>query len=151
MKVIQLTADIIPLVEKPWGWEKWIQDGTDDRFNYVLKQIHLNKGYRTSLQVHRFKSETIMVQSGKGILHTYPHEFDVDEYLNGSITQDQMDEILAKLIEVPISPQTILHIPRKTIHRVEALENLFYFEASSTELNDVVRIQDDLNRPNNTI
>ena len=44
-------------ITKPWGQEKWIQHGQDDH-PYVLKEIILNAGHKTSLKVHRYKSET---------------------------------------------------------------------------------------------
>ena len=42
------------IVEKPWGYEKWIAHTKD----YVLKEIFIKKGHKTSLQYHNEKKET---------------------------------------------------------------------------------------------
>jgi hypothetical protein len=41
--------------------------------------------------------------------------------------------------------------PPPTIHRVEAVTDLVYFEASTAHLDDVVRIADDQRRPSGRI
>ena len=54
-------------VIKPWGQEKWIQQGQDNH-SYVLKEIILNEGFKTSLQVHKYKAETNYILEGQGRL-----------------------------------------------------------------------------------
>lgn len=150
MRITITDSDKINTIEKPWGWEKWIQPGDDDH-RYVFKQIFLKKGNRTSLQAHQLKSETIVVLKGKGKLWTYPNEFNLDRYLKGIMPKRELDAILGQLQAIEIGPNSIIQIKPNTIHRVESTDDLLYFEASTTELDDVIRIQDDLNRPHNIV
>ena len=53
-------------VEKPWGYELWW--ARTER--YVGKILHVRKGESLSLQYHRVKEETIMVQSGRLLFET---------------------------------------------------------------------------------
>ncbi|HEU0105754.1 MAG TPA: hypothetical protein VFT38_06250, partial [Vicinamibacteria bacterium] len=55
-------------VEKPWGYELWW--ARTDR--YVGKLLHLRKGESLSLQYHRVKDETIMLQAGRLLFETRP-------------------------------------------------------------------------------
>ncbi len=151
MNLVVTNINEVEFTGKPWGWEKWLQSGKDSRFNFALKQIHLNSGNRTSLQVHMKKSESIMILSGSGIIETHSKEFDVDRYLSNDIDQDELISIFEGLVQVEIGPGSLIHIPPRTIHRMYSDTDLLYVEASTTELNDVIRLKDDLNRPNNTI
>jgi hypothetical protein len=40
-----------------------------------------------------------------------------------------------------------LHVPSRSIHRFEALEDSVLLEVSTPDLTDVVRLQDDYQRP----
>lgn len=140
----------VKIIEKPWGWEKWIQAG-DENHKYVFKQIFLKKGFRTSLQAHRLKSETIVILSGKGKLYTHRDKFDLDRFLNKTMSEDEVSKMLHEIEPIEIGPNSVIRIQPHTIHRVESTEDLLYFEASTTELDDVIRIQDDLNRPHNVV
>ena len=44
-------------------------------------------------------------------------------------------------------PGQALHVPVRTIHRFEALEDSVLLEVSTPDLTDVVRLQDDFSRP----
>jgi len=104
-------------VEKPWGYElHWAH--TD---RYVGKVLHVKKGHALSLQYHNVKDETIHVYSGKILFET-----DVDGALVGR-------EML---------PGESVHVTPKTIHRMTALEDTDVLEASTPELDDVVRLED---------
>jgi hypothetical protein len=59
-------SEIPKRVEKPWGYELWWAR-TD---KYVGKILHVNKGHSLSLQYHRIKEETIMLQTGKLLFET---------------------------------------------------------------------------------
>lgn len=150
MRINITDTDSVKVIEKPWGWEKWIQPG-DENHRYVFKQIFLKKGNRTSLQAHQLKSETIVVLKGKGKLWTYKNEFNLDRYLKGIMPKRELDQILKEVEPIHIGANSIIQISPNTIHRVESIEDLLYFEASTTELDDVIRIQDDLNRPHNIV
>jgi mannose-6-phosphate isomerase len=104
-------------VEKPWGYElHWAKS---DR--YVGKVIHINKGHALSLQYHNVKDETVYVFSGKLLF-----EIEVD----GKLTSREM------------LPGEAAHVTPTTVHRMTALEDTDVLEASTPELDDVVRLDD---------
>ena len=63
-------AESAKRVEKPWGYELWW--ARTDR--YVGKLLHLRKGESLSLQYHRVKDETIMLQAGRLLFETRPKD-----------------------------------------------------------------------------
>lgn len=104
-------------VEKPWGYElHWAVTG-----KYVGKILHVKKGHALSLQYHNVKEETIHVHTGKILF-----EIDVD----------------GKLVGREMLPGESVHVLPKTIHRMTALEDTDVLEASTPELDDVVRLED---------
>ncbi|MEB3214297.1 MAG: hypothetical protein VKL39_23310 [Leptolyngbyaceae bacterium] len=109
-------------IEKPWGKEELLE--VNDR--YVLKRLTMLAGHRCSLQYHLQKVETIIVVTGKLKIQT----------------GENPDQLLSKYYE-PGDSITIL--PRQ-IHRMEAVEDCIYLEASTPELDDVVRLKDDYKR-----
>ena len=61
-------------VDKPWGYELiWAQTG-----KYAGKLLHVNAGHSLSLQFHREKDESWLVQSGREAADAPVFE----EYLN---------------------------------------------------------------------
>jgi mannose-6-phosphate isomerase-like protein (cupin superfamily) len=52
--------NVLNIVEKDWGWEKWI---VNNDF-YCGKILHINVGASTSYHKHIQKLETLFVQSG---------------------------------------------------------------------------------------
>jgi mannose-6-phosphate isomerase-like protein (cupin superfamily) len=104
-------------VEKPWGYElHWAR--TD---RYVGKIIHVNKGHALSLQYHEVKDETIHLWSGRILF-----EIEIDGTLVGR----------------EMMPGESVHISPRTVHRMTALEDSDILEASTAELDDVVRLDD---------
>jgi mannose-1-phosphate guanylyltransferase len=150
MAVKFISNDEVKIVTKPWGYEKWIQPGSDV-YPFVLKQLLLAKGNRTSLQVHQYKSESIIIQSGTGTLLTYDEFFDCAKFLAGGYTVDEIEHVKNNLRAIPLEPNVIFHTPPGTVHRMVANEDLYYIEASTQELDDVVRLQDDRNRDHGRI
>lgn len=140
----------VKTVIKPWGKEQWIQPGSDV-YPFVLKQLTLLAGQRTSLQVHQFKSESILILSGEGILLTVKENFDCQRYLTNGYTEEEIEDILIKMERFPLSAGSVIHTPPGTIHRMVAYTDLVYVEASTTELDDVIRLQDDKNRTHGKI
>jgi mannose-6-phosphate isomerase len=110
------------IIEKPWGKEELI---TLDK-NYVLKKITMNKKCQCSLQYHEKKNETIYVLKGK---------------LKIIFGKD-----LNSLEEVFLGPNESMEIKSPIVHRMFGEEHSVYLEASTPELNDVIRIQDDYGR-----
>lgn len=104
-------------VDKPWGHEI-IFARTDA---YVGKVLFIRRGHKLSLQYHKEKEETIYLQAGRMILT-------VEE--GGS------------LVERPMGPGQHQHIAPTVKHRMEAVEDCTVFEVSTTQLDDVVRLED---------
>lgn len=109
-------------VHKPWGKEIWLE--LNDRYCY--KRIHINAGHRTSLQYHNHKVETNFIISGTA-------EFWLEDE-NGVIQKRVMKD--GEFITI--------HPPRK--HRVVAITDLILQEASTPEVDDVIRVEDDSHR-----
>jgi mannose-6-phosphate isomerase len=108
-------------VEKPWGYELiWARTE-----RYVGKLLHINAGERLSLQFHRVKDETVHVQSGQ-------MRFVVEEA--GEMTERLM------------GPGDSYHIRPNTKHRMIAVTDCDVLEASTPELDDVVRLEDKYGR-----
>src|SRR3954452_8224180 len=106
-------------VEKPWGHELiWAR--TD---RYVGKILHVRAGHVLSLQYHHKKDETMHVLSGELILRTQPDP-------NGA------------LLERRFKAGETGHIPPTLIHQIEAVVDSDVLEASTPELDDLVRLTD---------
>jgi len=104
-------------VEKPWGYEL-IWSHTD---RYVGNILHVRNGHALSLQYHRAKDETIHLLSGRLELQTG--------------TSDALEKRL-------LQPGESFRITPGLRHRMTALEDCDVLEASTPELDDVVRLDD---------
>jgi mannose-6-phosphate isomerase len=107
--------------EKPWGFELLFALTPQ----YPGKLIFVRKGHRLSLQYHRTKDETLYLHQGKVLLEI-----------------EQGGKMVSKTFE----PGQSQRIPPGTKHRLEAIEDTTFFEVSTTELDDVVRLEDDYGR-----
>ncbi|MEN9867767.1 MAG: hypothetical protein RL748_3357 [Pseudomonadota bacterium] len=110
------------VIEKPWGKEEVIE--INDR--YMMKKLTMWKGHRCSMQYHNIKCETIYVLSGQ--LRIY-----------SGASQETVDS------RIYTEGETITIRPG-TVHRMEAVEDSVYLEASTPEMQDVVRLSDDYAR-----
>ncbi len=110
------------VIEKPWGKEEILELNK----NYMLKRLTMFENCRCSLQYHNNKCETIYVISGKL------------KILQGQ-TQDNLE---AKIY----TAGDVVTIKPLIIHRMEGVTESVYLEASTPDVDDTVRIQDDYNR-----
>ena len=110
------------LIEKPWGSELVIE--INDR--YMMKKLTMLKGHRCSLQFHNIKRETIYVLSGRLRIYTGANQ----------------ESLESRIYE---ADETITIVPG-VVHRMEAVEDSIYLEASTPEMQDVVRLVDDYQR-----
>lgn len=133
------------VVHKPWGQETWLQSG-NEIYPFALKELILRAGFVTSLQVHQFKSESIHLHQGHGALAYHPRPFDSERYMSGGYTVEDIAQIKSDLIIQPLAPGAVFHTPPNTIHRMIAYDDLHYTEASTTQLDDVIRLEDSANR-----
>ena len=108
-------------VNKPWGYEEWLHQG-----KYVFKEIFMQAGMQSSLQYHISKEETNYIV--RGVVELTLGD-DVSRFLSGDY----------------------FHVKPNTKHRVKAITDVLMVEASTPEVDDVVRIQDDFARPNGRI
>jgi mannose-6-phosphate isomerase len=105
-------------IRKPWGWEMWFAHTT----HYVGKIIFIRKGHRLSKQYHRFKHETVHAYKGTWLL----------ELESGK-------KLMRPGMSVVIKPGVV--------HRFCApRENAWLVEASTPQIKDVVRLEDDYGR-----
>jgi mannose-6-phosphate isomerase-like protein (cupin superfamily) len=114
----------VKVVPKPWGEERWLAH-TD---RYAAKLLLLKKGCRLSLQYHARKHEVQYVDSGRV------------KYTLGSVDRP------GEYREVIAGPGTTVILPPGAVHRMEALEDARFFEVSTPDLDDVVRLEDDYGR-----
>ena len=84
------------------------------------------KGHRCSLQYHKIKCETIYVLSGQLRIFFGP----------------SMEKLESRIFG---SGETLTLIPG-VVHRMEGVEDSVYLEASTPEMDDVVRLVDDYKR-----
>ena len=104
-------------IPKPWGYELiFAKTG-----RYVGKILHIDKGESLSLQYHEMKEESLYVLHGKIALTV---EFDGDRRV------------------IPLAEGQAFHVPPRLIHRMEAVEDTDIAEVSTTELDDVIRLED---------
>ena len=106
-------------VEKPWGYEL-IWAATD---SYLGKVLFVRAGHSLSLQFHREKDESWLVQSGRAKLE-----------LGEAGSPTLLEEVLA--------PGAAFHFTPGTVHRVTALEDTTILEVSTAHPDDVVRLED---------
>lgn len=139
----------IKKVSKHWGHELWIADGI--RTPYALKRILFKAGNRTSLQVHQYKFETNYVLSGTGRLYRSKEVFDIDDFLTNGSTAEQVREYESSFEIIELSEGVSFDVHPGFVHRVVATTDLEFIEASTTELDDVIRLQDDSGRTHGRI
>ena len=137
------------IIKKHWGHEQWIADGIEQP--YALKRILFLAGKRTSLQVHKHKFETNYVLSGTGKLYKSKTILNVDYFLEHGMTSKEVDEYEATFSVIDLEPGVIFHIEPGYVHRVVAITDLEFIEASTAELDDVIRLQDDQGRSHGRI
>ena len=106
-------------IDKPWGYELvWAHS---DR--YCGKLLFVHEGEQLSLQFHNRKDETIYVHQGRIEI-----------------------EISAPGVRIPesevVGAGAAFRIRPGMIHRWRALEDSIVLEASTPELDDVVRLED---------
>lgn len=139
----------IKKVNKHWGYELWIADGI--RTPYASKRILFKAGNRTSLQVHEYKFETNYVLSGTGILHRSKQPLDIKMFLENGMTSKQVEEYESTFEVIELKEGVAFDVHPGYVHRVIATTDLEFMETSTTELDDVIRLQDDAGRTHGRI
>ena len=122
------SEDTAKIVTKPWGREVWLNYLADEAVGdcekrYVFKKLYINAGTKTSFQYHEQKEETNFLI--KGSVEAW---FEVEP---GNIEK--------KVLRAG----AVWSIPKTVKHRIITLEDVILLEASSPEVDDVIRIEDD--------
>jgi mannose-6-phosphate isomerase len=104
-------------VPKPWGHEI-IWAHTD---RYLGKLLHINAGHALSVQYHDRKDETVHLLSGELI-----HRVKLGDVLE----------------DVHLTRGESFRITPGTVHQMEAVTDCDVLEASTSEMDDVVRLED---------
>jgi mannose-6-phosphate isomerase-like protein (cupin superfamily) len=105
-------------VDKPWGHELiWALSDV-----YCGKLLFVKAGHSLSLQLHREKDESWLVQSGRARV--------------------ELGEEGGGLVEGVVEPGAAFRFTPGTVHRVTALEDTTILEVSTPQLDDVVRLED---------
>lgn len=108
----------VRVVDKPWGHERiWAETEA-----YVGKILHVEAGECLSLQYHRVKDETIHLLRGRLRFMVGP-------------SPETMEEMV-------LEPGESYRITPGTVHRMEAIETCDILEASTPQLEDLVRVED---------
>lgn len=139
----------IKKVTKHWGHELWIADGTTTP--YASKRILFKAGNRTSLQVHEHKIETNYVLSGTGVLHRSREPLDIKQFLEYGMTERGVAEYELTFERIDLYEGVVFNVTPGYVHRVIATTDLEFMETSTTELDDVIRLQDDGGRTHGRI
>ena len=113
-------------VAKPWGWELWWAHTE----RYVGKILHIERGAALSYQFHRQKDETIYLLRGELAL----------EITNGEGPRRRRH----------LRPGDGARIRPGDRHRMTALTTCDVLEASTPEVEDVVRLEDRYGRVDGT-
>lgn len=104
-------------VIKPWGYEEWLELNSF----YCMKILFVSAGERLSVQYHERKTETLYVVSGQCVIKVDGDEVAYNE--SGWIT-----------------------IRPGQVHNIVAITDTKILEASSPEVEDVVRLEDKYGR-----
>lgn len=101
------------MIDKPWGGEEILYSD----MKYTLKKLVMKKDQMCSLQYHEKKQETVYVLDG--IL-----------------------KMTDRITDVILYPGDTITIYPGEIHRMIGITDATYLECSTSELDDVVRIED---------
>ena len=107
----------VTVVPKPWGHEM-IWAHTD---RYVGKILHIKAGHALSVQYHNRKDETVHLLTGKLIYRV---------------------QLGTELEDMHLRAGESFRISAGTIHQMEAVTDCDVLEASTPDLDDVVRLSD---------
>lgn len=114
-------------VEKPWGYEIIY---TPDVAAATGKILHVNAGKRLSLQYHDVKIETLCLIKGEATI---------------TLSNDKDEQI-----DIPMELHKGYYVTPGQVHRVTAITDIDFIEASTPELGNTYRLQDDSNRATET-
>lgn len=129
------------IVTKPWGMEVWLREPTSEQQQtgrgYCYKRLFINEGTQTSLQSHVEKSETNYIISGEAEIWLQDPRGETILRLDGGEYRFSVKKM---------GKNNFYNVDPPAIHRVKSLTNLVLQEASTPQVDDVIRYQDDNGR-----
>lgn len=114
-------------IPKPWGEEIII---TPKDLGRTGKIQFVKRGFKWSFQYHDQKEETITLFSGKALIW--------------------LENDKGEIEKIPMAPRHGYTVKPMQKHRVEALEDCYIFEVSSSEVGTTFRLEDEYRRPDET-
>ena len=105
-------------VDKPWGYE--LRFAITEK--YLGKVIHVNQGEALSLQYHEKKDETLLIKSG--------------------VMDLELEDAAGEMVTHRMNEGDVVRILPGRKHRMTAVQDMEFFEVSSPEISDVVRLED---------
>lgn len=112
----------VKLIDKPWGHEEILEHNE----NYTVKRLLMKHNHCCSLQMHIKKHETIYVLSG--------------------VLEIACGDSICDLKTIILRANDYYVIKNKKVHRMYAILDCIYLEASTSQLDDVVRLADNYGR-----
>lgn len=122
-----ISHNLLKEVIKPWGKEIWYELNE----KYCYKRLLINKGHRTSYQYHVEKLETNYVIEGEA-----------------TVWLENAAGVVEKL---QLKKDDFFTVLPGRKHRIIAKTDLILQEVSTPEVDDVVRLEDDSDRPSGRI
>lgn len=114
----------------PWGWWQVLAEGDD----WKVKLLHVNAGYRTSLQFHKKRSEEWLCVKGLGATVLY----NSSGYWSSYSSNDKFQ------------PGDGAHVGKEIKHRLEGRApdgvTILEYQSGNCREKDVIRIEDDHGR-----
>lgn len=106
------------IISKPWGQEELLEKND----KYMFKRLTMKQGHACSLQYHEVKTESVYLLSGSLKIYAGENATELEEWV--------------------MKPGEYITIKPFRVHRMEAMTDSVYLEASTPELEDVVRLED---------
>jgi len=131
-QLIVHTAEQHYKVNKPWGHELWING---EHPIFCFKEVFIKQGSQTSLQYHNFKIETTLLYEGI---------CDMVYKANADVSNDDVRSSDLAVVQLP--SMTKMCVDPGTLHRMRAVQDIYHYEVSTPQLDDVIRVQDDNKR-----
>ncbi|MEK6879076.1 MAG: cupin domain-containing protein [Nanoarchaeota archaeon] len=125
------------IIQKPWGFERWLELWYDPKIRrgYCMKYLFIKKGTKTSLQIHKIKTETNLLIKGK----------------LRALFKDEKGKMRKKIMKAGNPKKDTWTIPAGIVHRIYALTDVYLVETSTHDVDDITRLEDIYERGNGKI
>lgn len=120
---------------KDWGNEVLLVETP----HYTLKRLEMKAGYGGPLQYHEVKEETFTLHEGEAFV-----DFDPDGYPHDtSLSEEYLGQMPPRRLErVKMVRGETFHVPPGAVHRVIAISDCVFYEASLPVFDDRVGVSE---------